>query len=75
MDIWVKDTQTGTSWVLDGDTTKPVYNDASGQMVLDLSELGRYRFYPMNPESPEVKRHEARLKADDEGYQLTIFDF
>lgn len=76
MTIWVKDNETGAKWILDNDATKPVYNDADGQMVFDIADIGRFRFYPMDPDSPEVKRYEQRLlDENDDGYQFNIFDF
>ena len=76
MEIWVKDLKTNTSWVLDGDTTKLVY-EKDGHPVFKLADIGRFRFYPCDPGREEAIRDERchELEMDAEGYQFSLFDF
>ena len=76
MDIWVKDLKTGESWKLDDDSTKLVYRK-DGQTQLKLSEIGRFRFFPCDPNSIEEYRakscHEKEMNSI--GYQYSLFDY
>ena len=76
MEIWVKDIKTNNSWKLDGDTTKLVY-EKDGHPVFKLADIGRFRFYPVDPNSAEVIEKERchELEMDSEGYQFSLFDF
>lgn len=76
MEIWVKDIKTNNSWKLDEDTTKLVY-EKDGHPVFKLADIGRFRFYPVDPNSAEVveKEHCHELEMDSEGYQYCLFDF
>lgn len=66
MDIWCQNIKTGEAWILDNDSTKPVYNDSRGVMQLDLKDISLYRFTPENPNAKEQEKV---------GYQFDIFDF
>ena len=66
MEIWVRDEKTGEAWVLDNDSTRPVYNDADGKLQFELNQISKYKFYPCDPNQKESEK---------EGYQFNIFDF
>ena len=76
MEIWVKDIKTNNSWKLDGDATKLVY-EKDGHPVFKLADIGRFRFYPVDPNSAEVQKQEHchELEMDSEGYQYCLVDF
>ena len=76
MEIWVKDLKTGNSWKLDEDSTKLVYTK-NGQTQLKLSEVGRFRFFPCDPEKAEAYKKQQchELEKNSLGYQFSLFDY
>lgn len=76
METWIKDLKTNKIWKLDGDKTKLVY-EQDGHPIFKLSDIGRFRFYPCDPNSEEAFRAERchQNEMNTEGYQFDIFDF
>lgn len=66
MDVFVLNKKTKESWLLDYDVTKPVYLNDDNELVIDLNNISKFQFYPVNPNS---------LDQEKEGYQFSIFDF
>lgn len=76
METWIKDLKTNKVWKLDGDKTKLVY-EQDGHPIFKLSDIGRFRFYPCDPDHEAEFREERckEIERNSEGYQFDIFDF
>lgn len=76
METWIKDLKTNKVWKLDGDKTKLVY-EQDGHPIFKLSDIGRFRFYPCDPDKTDEFREERckEIERNTEGYQFDIFDF
>ena len=70
MEVWCEDVKTKECWKLTRDKTKPVYYNEDGTTEINLSDISRYRFYPVCPKDAPVNE-----VVEENPHQMTIFDF
>ena len=70
IDLWVEDLETGESFRVTRDKTKPIYIKDDGSTEIDLQNISRYRFFPCCP-----RKAPTFSEVQEDYQQMSIFDY